>query len=120
MTLEHRGLVSWDEEWVDVAVDHNKGIRRWTSPKPGIQEEILLEHFGDFNETDDKFLLYYEVVDATSGRVMEEEEEFLGGVGGGGGGGNETALVCDVAVIVTNGTESCPILAPRVKTSKIA
>ena len=118
MMLGHRGPLSWDDEWVDVALDHNAGIRRWTSPKPGVQEEIHFKHFGDINETDDKFLLYYEVVDATSGRVVVEEE-FLGGVGG-GGGGTKAASICDVAVIVTNRTESCPILAPRVETSKIA
>jgi hypothetical protein len=56
------------------------------------KEEILFEHFGDGNTTDDKYLLYYEIVDS--------DGSFVGDV--------NPMTFCHVATLEQNGRESCP------------
>ena len=96
------------------------GISKWTSPQPGIVEDIYYEHFGSKNYTKDKFLIYYEITDVVTGRPVAESLEGIGGDGGGGGGGggggvkiNSTNL-CEVAEIYEDGVKmGCAMKTPE-------
>ena len=110
------------QTWNDLGEDHKIGVRKWSSPKPGIVEDIYYEHFGHENSTDDRFLFYYEIIDADTGQPVDEKRNSGGdggddgegssGSGSGGIAGNSTSL-CDLAKIVKDGIEECPVEAPR-------